>query len=85
MEGYCSTGQSPQGAVVPMEKKKIPMLAEPRGSAFLSQKTIMGAVFNQMYPLPTNTNYFPNISLSHLIHSLQRGHSPRKFPKQKSI
>ena len=23
MEGYCSTGQSPQWAVVPMEKKKI--------------------------------------------------------------
>jgi hypothetical protein len=22
MEGYCSTGQSPQRAVVPMEKKK---------------------------------------------------------------
>jgi len=61
------------------------MLAEPRGSAFLLRKIIMGAALNHMYPLPTQTNYFPNILLSHLIQGLQRGHFHRMFPKQKPI
>jgi hypothetical protein len=59
MEGYCSTGQSPQRAVVPMEKKKrikiVSIHCELSNHSFPEDKT------TSVVPICTNSDRRPQI------------------------